>query len=51
MDIVGLAMTSDDMASLDDIYQEMATGSKIKRTDYVLQVLWRDMTSKFDLIG
>jgi hypothetical protein len=51
MDIVGLAMTSEDMASLDDIYQDVATGSKVKRTSYVLQVLWRDMTSKYDLVG
>ena len=50
MEIIGLAMSSADMASLADLYATLDE-DKTKHTNYVLQFLWRDMTSKFDVIG
>ena len=50
MEIIGLAMTAEDMSSLSDVYQILEEDNT-KKTNYVLQFLWRDMTSKFDVIG
>jgi len=49
--IIGLAMTSNDQASLHDIFQLVETGNRTKQTNYVLQFLWRDLTSSFDIVG
>ena len=48
---VGVAMTSKDQASLHDIFQLVETGNQTKQTNYVLQFLWRDLTSSFDIVG
>lgn len=50
-ELVGLAMTSDEMRSLQDVYDIMDIGCKTEKTSYVLQTLWRDCTSEFDIIG
>ena len=50
-ELVGLAMTSDEMRTLQDVYCAISTDSKTQRTSYVLQTLWRDLTSKYDIIG
>lgn len=39
------------MASLHDVYEELDPNRKKMRTSYVLQFLWRDLTSEFDVIG
>lgn len=39
--LIGLSMTHSDQSSLSDIYQ----------TSYILQFLWRDLTSDFDIVG
>jgi hypothetical protein len=49
--IVGLAMLSDDLASLQDIYQLIDCDAKTQQTSYIMQFLWRDLTSGFDIVG
>jgi len=39
------------MISLHDVYEELDSDRKKMRTSYVLQFLWRDLTSEFDVIG
>eukprot|EP00117_Sycon_ciliatum_P049175 scpid67563/ scgid34906/ len=50
-EIYGLAMTDEDMASLNDIFYELGSVDNTNRTEYVLQVIWRDLTSNFDVFG
>ena len=49
--ITGYAMSSSDMASLHDVYEGLDEEEECQKTDYVLQFLWRDVSSKFDVIG
>ena len=49
--IIGLAMSPEDMSSLHDIYMTYDEDTKTEQIIYVLQILWRDLTSKFDIIG
>ena len=49
--LVGLAMTSKDQASLHDVYQMLDGSETIQQTSYILQFLWRDLTSSFDIVG
>ena len=49
--IIGLAMSPEDMSSLQDIYMAYDEDAKTEQTTYVLQFLWRDLTSKFDFVG
>ncbi len=44
-------MCSTDMISLHDVYEELRTGEQCQKTQYVLQFLWRDLSSDFDVIG
>ncbi len=48
--LVGLSMSYTDLSSLSDIYQT-TDESCANQTSYVLQFLWRDLTSDFDIIG
>ena len=43
-------MSSSDMASLHDIYDGLDE-EECQKTEYMLQVLWRDLSSNFDVIG
>ena len=44
-------MTQSDLISLSDVYEELCE-EKLKKTTYIIfQFLWRDVSSKFDLIG
>ena len=43
-------MTSKEMASLQDVYEELKAPKACKAC-YQLQFLWRDLTSDFDVIG
>ena len=47
----GLAMTADDMSSLIDVYQLLQKPQVAAQTNYILQFLWRDLTSNYDIIG
>jgi len=47
----GLAMTCKDLASLNDIYKSLQNQDSPQQTSYILQFLWRDLTSSYDIIG
>ena len=42
-------MTADDMTSLHDVYEELKAPKAVKAS-YIMQFLWRDLTSDFDVI-
>jgi len=44
-------MTHDELASLCDVYTTLSPDHRTRQTTYVLQTLWRDLTSDFDVIG
>ena len=46
--IIGLAMTEKEQASLHDVFHK---GHCVLQTSYILQFLWRDLTSSFDIVG
>lgn len=48
---IGHVMTEDEMASLCDIYQTMDPERKTRKTKSILQTIWRDLSSKFDVLG
>lgn len=48
--LMGLAMTSQDLASLNDIYKILKDPGA-NQTSYILQFLWRDFTSNYDIVG
>ena len=49
--LMGLSMTPKDLASLNDLYTLLHSSDTGKQTLYVLQFLWRDLTSQFDIVG
>ena len=49
--IIGLAMSSDDQSSLHDVFQLFDNDHRTRQTNYILQFLWRDLTSSFDIVG
>lgn len=49
--IIGLAMSPEEMSSLHDAYQLINEDTATKQTSYILQFLWRDLTSSFDVVG
>ena len=49
--LVGLAMSSQEQANLQDIFALFDPTSRLKQTSYILQFLWRDLTSSFDIVG
>ena len=49
--ILGISMNSSDLPSLHDIFSCLDDEEKMKETHYILQFIWRDLTSKFDIIG
>lgn len=49
--LTGLAMTSKHMSSLTDAYQLLQTPQTPAQTSYILQFLWRDLTSGYDIVG
>ena len=42
--LIGIAMDHKDMSSLTDVYQ-LLDGDNVQQTSYILQFLWRDLTS------
>ena len=44
-------MTEEEMTSLCDVYQTLDPERKIKKTKSILQTIWRDLFSKFDVLG
>lgn len=49
--ITGFAMSSAEMPSLRDVYEGLDDDKECHKTEYVLQFLWRDLTSAFDVVG
>ena len=49
--LIGLAMTPQDLASLDDLYALLKNPEESKQISYILQFLWRDLTSAYDIVG
>jgi hypothetical protein len=47
--LIGISMNSSYLSSLADIYQSLKEG--VQQTSYILQFIWRDLTSEFDIIG
>ena len=47
----GLAMTNKDLMSLTDVYQLLQAPKVVAQTSYILQFLWRDLTSTYDIVG
>ena len=48
---IGLAMAPEDMAQLHDIFEELDPNRRTKKTNYILQFLWRDISVDFDVLG
>ena len=44
-------MTHDDMANLFNVYQTLDPDAATQSTTYILQFLWRDLTSSNDVVG
>ena len=44
-------MTNKDMSSLNDIYRVLKEPDSPGQTSYILQFLWRDLTSSYDIVG
>ena len=44
-------MTHDQIITLCGVYRTLQPLFRQKRTSYVLQTLWRDLTSDFDIVG
>jgi len=44
-------MTQKDLSSLNDIYRILEQPQSPKQTSYILQFLWRDLTSNYDITG
>ena len=52
--MIGLAMQPEDMASLLDVYStysESGSDAKTDQTSYIMQFLWRDLSSSYDIVG
>ena len=49
--IVGLAMDAEDQATLHDVYQLFHKEKTVEQTAYIMQFLWRDLTSSYDIVG
>ena len=39
------------MSSFHNVYKEIDPSSEIKKASYILQILWRDITSIYDITG
>lgn len=49
--ITGFAMCSDDLISLHDVYKGIIEDERCQKTVYIIQFLWRDLSSDFDVLG
>ncbi len=48
---MGFSMSSDEFVSLHDVYEGLNDEEKCQKTSYILQFLWRDLSSDFSVIG
>ena len=49
--IIGVAISPDELRSLHDVYELLDADFGTHQTTYVVQFMWRDITSDFDVIG
>ena len=49
-EVIGLAMNPEDMSSLHDVYMSLGD-EQPQQANYMLQFVWRDLTSSFDIVG
>ncbi len=49
--LLGLAMSADELGSLHDVYQTLQPDHRTQKAAYVLQFLWRCTASDFDVLG
>lgn len=49
--LIGLAMSPEELSCLHDIYMHVDGNCKRQNTNYILQFLWRDLCSPFDVLG
>lgn len=49
--LIGLAMNPEEMTSLLDVYRTYNGADHGKQTTYIMQFLWRDLTSPYDIVG
>ena len=49
--IIGVAISPDELRSLHDVYELLDADFRTHQTTYVLQFMWRDITSDFNVIG
>ena len=50
-EVIGLAMNPEDLSSLHDIYSSLGSNERPQQASYMLQFVWRDLTSSFDVMG
>ena len=48
--LIGLSMGREELSSLSDVYS-LLSDDNVEQTSYILQFLWRNLTSKFDIVG
>lgn len=48
--LIGLSMNHSDLSSLADIFRFLGKDG-VQQTSYILQFLWRDLSSDFDIVG
>ena len=48
---IGHALSAEDMASMHDVYIQLDQNDKSEKASYILQFLWRDISSNVDVIG
>jgi len=49
--IIGLAMEAEEQTSLHDVYQLFDSEKEAEQTSYIMQFLWRDLTSLCSIVG
>ena len=49
--IMGFSMSSDEFVTLHNVYEGLNDEEKCEKTSYMVQFLWRDLSSDFNVIG
>lgn len=49
--LIGLAMSSDELGSLRDVYQTLQPDHRTQKASYMLEYIWRCTALDFDILG
>lgn len=49
--VIGYSVSSEELSNLHDVYDSVDMDEANHKVTYILQFLWRDLTSQFDAIG